>query len=62
MPLSVEVRGARLPLPAVFGALISVFVWISIVIYHEGARVIGTAWMARVSRSTWSTAAARASR
>jgi basic amino acid/polyamine antiporter, APA family len=46
VPLSVTVRGARVPLPAVFGALISVFVWISIVIYHEGARVIGAGWMA----------------
>jgi APA family basic amino acid/polyamine antiporter len=46
VPLSVPVRGARIPLPAVFGALISVFVWISIVIYHEGARVIGAGWMA----------------
>jgi APA family basic amino acid/polyamine antiporter len=45
VPLSVNVRGARVPLPAVFGALISVFVWISIVIYHEGARVIGAGWM-----------------
>jgi basic amino acid/polyamine antiporter, APA family len=46
VPLAVTVRGARVPLPAVFGALISVFVWISIVIYHEGARVIGAGWMA----------------
>ena len=45
VPLSVGVRGARVPLPGVFGALISVFVWISIVIYHEGARVIGAGWM-----------------
>jgi APA family basic amino acid/polyamine antiporter len=46
VPLSITVRGARVPLPAVFGALISVFVWVSIVIYHEGARVIGAGWMA----------------
>jgi basic amino acid/polyamine antiporter, APA family len=45
VPLSIPVRGARVPLPAVFGALISVFVWISIVVYHEGARVVGAAWM-----------------
>jgi APA family basic amino acid/polyamine antiporter len=45
VPLSIKVRGARLPLPAVFGALLSVFVWISIVVYHEGARIIGTGWM-----------------
>jgi basic amino acid/polyamine antiporter, APA family len=46
VPLSVGVRGARVPLPAVFGALISVFVWFSIVVYHEGARIIGAGWMA----------------
>jgi APA family basic amino acid/polyamine antiporter len=46
VPLSVNVRGAPVPLPAVFGALLSIFVWISIVIYHEGARVIGASWMA----------------
>ena len=35
VPLSVP-SAARVPLPAVFGALISVFVWISIVIYPRG--------------------------
>ena len=46
VPLSVPFRGARVPLPAVFGALMSVFVWLTIVIYHQGARVIGAGWMA----------------
>ena len=46
VPFSVPVRGARVPLPAVFGALISIVVWISIVVYHEGARGIGAGWMA----------------
>jgi basic amino acid/polyamine antiporter, APA family len=46
VPFSVTVRGARVPLPAVFGALISIVVWISIVVYHEGARGIGAGWMA----------------
>jgi basic amino acid/polyamine antiporter, APA family len=46
VPLSVPFRGAQVPLPAVFGALLSVFVWISIVVYHEGARLIGAGWMA----------------
>jgi basic amino acid/polyamine antiporter, APA family len=45
VPFSIPVRGARVPLPAVFGALFSISVWISIVIYHEGARVIGAVWM-----------------
>jgi APA family basic amino acid/polyamine antiporter len=46
VPLSIPVRGAHVPLPAVFGALFSISVWISIVIYHEGARAIGAGWMA----------------
>jgi APA family basic amino acid/polyamine antiporter len=45
VPLSIPFRGARIPLPAVFGAAFSISVWLSIVIYHEGARVIGTVWM-----------------
>ncbi len=46
VPLSIPVRGAHVPLPAVFGALFSISVWISLVIYHEGARAIGAGWMA----------------
>jgi APA family basic amino acid/polyamine antiporter len=45
VPLSIPFRGARVPLPAVFGAAFSISVWLSIVIFHEGARVIGTVWM-----------------
>jgi APA family basic amino acid/polyamine antiporter len=45
VPLSVQVRGARIPLPAVFGALVSILVWASVVAFHEGGRVIGSAWM-----------------
>ena len=45
VPLSVPIRGARVPLPAVFGAALAISVWLSIVIYHEGARVIGAGWM-----------------
>jgi APA family basic amino acid/polyamine antiporter len=45
VPLSVPVRGARVPLPAVFGLIVSVLVWASVVIFHEGGRLIGTVWM-----------------
>jgi APA family basic amino acid/polyamine antiporter len=45
VPLSVPFRGAQVPLPAVFGALFSILVWISILIYHSGARVVGAGWM-----------------
>jgi APA family basic amino acid/polyamine antiporter len=46
VPLSISVRGARIPLPAVFGALVSILVWASVVAFHGGGRVIGSAWMA----------------
>jgi nucleotide-binding universal stress UspA family protein len=46
VPLSIPVRGARVPLPAVFGFLLSVLVWASVVAFHEGGRIIGFAWMA----------------
>jgi basic amino acid/polyamine antiporter, APA family len=46
VPFSIPVRGARVPLPAVFGALFSILVWLSIFVYHGGARVVGTVWMA----------------
>jgi basic amino acid/polyamine antiporter, APA family len=46
VPLSVRVRGASVPLPAVFGALVAILVWASVVAFHEGGRVIGSVWMA----------------
>jgi basic amino acid/polyamine antiporter, APA family len=46
VPLSVPVRGARVPLPAVFGAVVAILVWASVVAFHEGGRVIGSVWMA----------------
>ena len=45
VPLSIPIRGARVPLPAVFGALYAILVWLSVVTLHGGARLIGTAWM-----------------
>jgi APA family basic amino acid/polyamine antiporter len=46
VPLSIPIRGAQVPLPAAFGAVFAISVWISVVTFHQGARVIGTAWMA----------------
>jgi APA family basic amino acid/polyamine antiporter len=46
VPFSIPVRGARVPLPAVFGAAFSIAVWLSVIVYHEGARYIGLGWMA----------------
>jgi APA family basic amino acid/polyamine antiporter len=45
MPLSIPVRGGSLALPALLGAIGSVAAWVSLVIFHEGARYVGLAWM-----------------
>jgi APA family basic amino acid/polyamine antiporter len=46
IPLSVRVRGTELPLPAVFGALVSAAGWIAVIVLHEPARYVGFGWMA----------------
>jgi APA family basic amino acid/polyamine antiporter len=46
VPLSVPFRGGSLPLPAVFGAILSAAAWVSVVITHAGARYVGFGWMA----------------
>jgi APA family basic amino acid/polyamine antiporter len=45
VPLSIRVRGARVPLPAVLGAVMAAVGWITVLAVHEGGRVVGTAWM-----------------
>ncbi len=46
IPLSVPVGGASVPLPAVLGALLAGLAWISVVVFHAGARYVGVGWMA----------------
>jgi basic amino acid/polyamine antiporter, APA family len=46
VPLSVPIRGRMVPLPAVIGAATAVAAWLSVVAFHEGARIAGLAWMA----------------
>jgi len=46
VPLGVRVRGATVPLPALLGFVLSALAWVSVVVYHEGARVAGGIWMA----------------
>jgi basic amino acid/polyamine antiporter, APA family len=46
VPLNVKVRGRELPLPAAFGAVVSVAAWVATFFYHDEARVFGSAWMA----------------
>jgi APA family basic amino acid/polyamine antiporter len=45
VPFNVRVRGRELPIPAVIGALVSSAAWIGVLVYHDKARVLGTAWM-----------------
>lgn len=45
VPFSIRVRGASLPLPAVVGALLSAAGWVSVVIFHTGARYVGLGWL-----------------
>jgi APA family basic amino acid/polyamine antiporter len=46
MPLNVSFRGGELPLPAAIGAVLSFGAWISVIVYHSGARYVGFGWMA----------------
>jgi len=45
VPLSITVRGAQLPLPAVFGAVVSAAGWVAVMVVHEPARYVGLGWM-----------------
>ena len=45
VPLSVTVRGAQVPLPAVLGALIAGGAWASILVSTHAARIVGVVWM-----------------
>ncbi|HVN60231.1 MAG TPA: universal stress protein [Gaiellaceae bacterium] len=44
--LSVRVRGADIPLPAVVGAVLTFSVWIVAMVTHPAARYAGPAWLA----------------
>jgi basic amino acid/polyamine antiporter, APA family len=46
MPLAIPVRGGTIPIPAAAGALLAIAVWLSVVILHDGGRIIGGIWMA----------------
>jgi APA family basic amino acid/polyamine antiporter len=45
VPLSVTVRGARVPIPSAIGALLAGAGLISVVILHSGARYVGIGWL-----------------
>ena len=45
IPFSISFRGAKVPLPAVLGALLGGAGWISLVVVHAGARYVGIGWL-----------------
>lgn len=46
MPFNVKISGKSIPLPAVFGIVISALIWVSVVWTHPSARWVGFGWMA----------------
>jgi basic amino acid/polyamine antiporter, APA family len=46
VPLDVNWRGARLPAPAIFAAIVSSLAFVSVLVYHTDARWVGLGWMA----------------
>lgn len=45
IPGNVRFRGGLLPIPAVVGAVLSAGVWVSVVISHPAARMVGFTWL-----------------
>jgi APA family basic amino acid/polyamine antiporter len=45
VPLSVRLRGAQVPLPAVLGATLAALGWAAVVVFHTGARYVGGSWL-----------------
>jgi APA family basic amino acid/polyamine antiporter len=45
VPLDVAWRGAQLPLPAIFAAVVSALAFLSVLAYHDTARWVGLGWM-----------------
>jgi APA family basic amino acid/polyamine antiporter len=45
VPWSIAVGGAELPIPAAIGALASGAGWLTLLVFHSGARYLGLAWL-----------------
>jgi APA family basic amino acid/polyamine antiporter len=45
IPWGIRIGNGVLPIPAVVGGLIAAFAWVSVIILHTGARLIGGLWM-----------------
>ena len=45
VPLDFSWRGARLPAPAIFAAVVTALAFLSVLAYHQAARWVGLGWM-----------------
>jgi APA family basic amino acid/polyamine antiporter len=45
IPLGISWRGAELPLPAILAAVLSGLAFVSVLVYHDIARLVGGGWM-----------------
>ena len=45
-PFAIPIRGARVPLPSIVGAVLTFAIWIVAMATHPGARYAGPAWLA----------------
>ncbi len=45
VPWNVRVRGVPVPVLSALGALMGAFAWVTVIVLHEGARIVGGSWM-----------------
>ncbi len=45
VPFDIRFRGVGLPIPALFGGMVSALAFVSVLIYHDRARWVGGGWM-----------------
>jgi APA family basic amino acid/polyamine antiporter len=45
IPLDVTIKGGQVPVPAIVGGVMAGAGWIAVVIFHSGARYVGTGWL-----------------
>jgi len=46
VPFSVPLRGASVPIPSLLGAIAAAAAFVSVIVLHDGARILGGLWMA----------------
>src|SRR5262249_55643601 len=46
VPLAVRIKGVRVPLPSLVGAVLTAAAWVASMVTHPGARYAGPVWLA----------------